>query len=178
MNIYNKILQPQVWVTNVRRQSKTFLVFFKDIEKIAFQLVFLHVLSRGHAEPQYRMFRPILLYSLYKKSLKQVLPSLEIRLKRRYKQRLAEPSRAAQEDILAEVYHVPDILSLVYVKTVKVYHLRECLYAHGQSFQSFRFHIRKTIYVTMSFIRLQSYEKTLEFACLSRKKVINKELSY
>ena len=50
-------------------------------------------------------------------------------MKRGYEQLLAQPPRAAQEDILAEVYHVPDILSLVYVKTVEVYHLGECLYA-------------------------------------------------
>ena len=48
-------------------------------------------------------------------------------------------------EILAEVNHVPDVLSLVDVQTVKVYHLRECLYAHGQSFQLLLFHIHKSV---------------------------------
>ena len=67
---------------------------------------------------QHRIFRPLLLHCFDEKTLEQVLSSLEISLKRRYKQRLAEPPRTAQEDILAEVYHVPDVLSLIDIEHV------------------------------------------------------------
>ena len=116
------------------------LIFCKAIAKIAFQLILLHMLARSHAKSYYGIFRPVLLHSLDEESLEQVLSSLEICLECRYKQRLAEPPRAAQENIFAEVYHIPDILSLVYVKTVEVNHLGECLYAYGQSFQLLFFH--------------------------------------
>ena len=73
--------------------------------------------------------------------------SRNISLESRYKQRLAEPPWTAQEDIVAEMYHIPDVLSLIYIKTIKVNHLGECLYAHRQSLQSLLFHISCVIWL-------------------------------
>ena len=121
------------------------LIFRKAIAKISFQLVLLHVLAQTHVKAQHRIFRPVFLHCFNEETPKQVLSSLEIRLKCRYKQRLAEPSWTAQEDIAAEVYHAPDILSLVDIQHIVLSDFLKGLYAHWQSFQSFRFHILKNI---------------------------------
>ena len=62
-------------------------------------------------------------------------------LESRYKQRLAEPPWTAQEDIVAEVYHVPNTLSLVDIQHIILSDFLKGLYAHGQSLQSLLFHI-------------------------------------
>ena len=103
------------------------LIFCEAVADVAFQLFPLHVLAHAHVKPQHGILSPLFLHAPDIGVLEQFLSSLEISLKGGDKQGLAEPSRAAQENIFAEVYHIPDILSLVYVKTVEVYHLRECL---------------------------------------------------
>ena len=57
-------------VVSGRISNAAFLfILYKAHAKIAFHLVFLHVFARGHAESQHRIFRPLLLHSLYEKSL-------------------------------------------------------------------------------------------------------------
>ena len=73
-------------------------------------------------------------------ALEQSLPSFKISMKGGHKQRLAEPPWAAKEYILAEVYHIPDILSLVYIQHVTLDDVRECLYAYRQALQLLMFH--------------------------------------
>ena len=97
----------------------------------------------AHVEAQHGTGRPLLLYLIYVEPFEQVFPSLEIRLERRDEQRLAEPPGAAQEDVVAKVYHVPDILGLVDIEHVILSDFLKGLYAHGQSFQLLRFHILK-----------------------------------
>ena len=75
--------------------------------------------------------------------------SRNISLESRYKQRLAEPPRAAQEDVVAEVCHVPDILSLVDIKHIVLSDFLKGLYAHGQSLQLLFFHISKMLCITI-----------------------------
>ena len=87
------------------------------------------MLAQRHIESQHWIFCPLLLNLLNEEPLEQVLPSLEIGLKSRHKQRLAEPPRAAQEDIVAEVYHVPDILSLVDIQQIILSDFLKGLYA-------------------------------------------------
>ena len=118
-----------------------FLIFNKAIAYIAFQLVLLHVLAGSHAYAQHGIFRPFLLHAVYVETLEQFPPPLKIRLQRGDKQGLAEPARTAQEDIFAEMYHIPDILSLVDIQTVQFLYFGECLYAYRQTFQFLLFHI-------------------------------------
>ena len=99
------------------------------------------MLPRCHAEAQHRIGRPILLQLLDGKTLEQLPPPLEIGLQRGDKQRLAEPSRTAQEDVLAQVDHVPDIGRLVHIEHTILDDVRECLYAYRQSLQMLLFHI-------------------------------------
>ena len=58
----------------------------------------------------------------------------------RDKQGLAEPSRTAQENIVAKVNHVPDVLGLIYVEVFTLHYFLVCLYADRQSLQLFLFH--------------------------------------
>ena len=61
--------------------------------------------------------------------------SLKIRLERGHKQRLAEPPGTAQEDIVAQMDHVPDVFRLVHIEVIPIDDLLKCLYAHGQPLQ-------------------------------------------
>ena len=117
------------------------LIFCEAVADVAFQLFPLHVLAHAHVKPQHGILSPLFLHAPDIGVLEQFPPSFEVSLKGGDKQGLAEPSRAAQEDILAEVRHVPDILRLVNVQHILLYDIGECLYADRQSLQLLLFHI-------------------------------------
>ena len=101
--------------------------------------------SHAHVEPQHGIFRPFLLHAVDVESLEQFLPSLEICLECRYKQRLSEPSGATQEDITPEVYHVPDVPRFVNIEIVTIDDFLKGLYAYGQPLHLSLFHTHLTI---------------------------------
>ncbi len=73
--------------------------------------------------------------------LEEFPASLEVCLKGRDEQRLAEPPRPAQEDVASEMCHPPYILCLVNIEIVSIGDFLECLYANRQTFQLILFHI-------------------------------------
>ena len=80
------------------------LIFCEAVADVAFQLFPLHVLAHAHVKPQHGTLSPLFLHAPDIGVLEQFPPSFEVSLKGGDKQGLAEPSRAAQEDVLAEVY--------------------------------------------------------------------------
>ena len=64
--------------------------------------------------------------------LEEVFLALEITLKSRHQQRLAETARATQEEVFATAMrHTVDIFRLVDIKELSVDNLLEGLYAYG-----------------------------------------------
>ena len=71
--------------------------------------------GRGHVEMKNRMFRPFLLQFSRFQTLEKILPALEIAMESRRQQRLAEPARSAQENVLVLICDAIDIARLVNV---------------------------------------------------------------
>ena len=94
-----------------------------------------------HVKPQHRIFRPLLFQLFNGQPLEQLLSALEIALQRRNQQRLTEPPRATQENVIAYIHHLVDILSLVNIEISTLNEFGECLYAYWQPFQLLRFHV-------------------------------------
>ena len=141
VNAFDEVGQADVGVGMVGKEAEAPLVLAQDVAQVVLELFFFHVLGRCHAEMQYGVFRPFLFLLFYIKSFEEFLPALEIALEHGHQQRLAEPARAAQEDVLAQGGHFVDVHGLVNVQTMQVDDFRECLDAYGQPFECLAFHI-------------------------------------
>ena len=73
------------------------------------------MLGSGHVEMKNRMLRPFLLHLTRFQALEKFLPALEIAVQCRRQQRLAEPARSAQENVLVLICNVIGIPRLVNV---------------------------------------------------------------
>ena len=71
--------------------------------------------GRRHVEMKNRMLRPFLLHLARFQPLEKILPTLEIAMESRRQQRLAEPARSAQENVLVLICDAIDIPRLVNV---------------------------------------------------------------
>ena len=79
--------------------------------------------AKAHVKAQHGIFRPIPLHLVYVEPLEQVPAAFEIGLKGGDEQGLAEPPRAAQEDVVADLHHLPDVLRLVDVQAILLHQL-------------------------------------------------------
>ena len=78
---------------------------------------------RTHVKAQHGILRPLLLYLIYIESLEEFPAAFEVSLEGRDKQRLAEPPGAAQEDVVADLHHLPDVFRLVDVQAILLHQL-------------------------------------------------------
>ena len=112
--------------------AKPSLLLLQHVSQISLELLLLHVLATAHVEVEHGIFRPFRLQFLDGKPLEEVFLALEITLKSRHQQRLAETARATQEEMFATAMrHAVDIFRLVDIKELSVDNLLEGLYAYG-----------------------------------------------
>lgn len=98
------------------------------------------MLGLRHVEAQHGINRPVLLRAIDVAALEQLAAPLEIGLERRDQQRLAEPTWAAQKNIVAQRHHLGDEGRLVDVEAVLLHDLFVGLYADGQAFECIALH--------------------------------------
>ena len=127
----NQIFQSEVRAYLFWSDIVFFLVIRELVSQHCFQLLFLRMLGHTHVEVQHRIHRPVLFKRLYGQPLEQLPPSLEITVEGGYQQRLSEPPRAAEEDVLCPgVGHAVHVFGLVDVQVILIPYIRECLYAY------------------------------------------------
>lgn len=89
--------------------------------------------GRGHVEMKNRMFRPFLLHLARFQTLEKILPTLEIVMESRRQQRLAEPARPAQENVLILIGNLINISSFVNIQIITLNDFIKCLYPNRES---------------------------------------------
>lgn len=89
--------------------------------------------GRGHVEMKNRMFRPFLLQLARFQPLEKILPTLEIVMESRRQQRLAEPARSAQENVLILIGNLINISSFVNIQIITLNDFIKCLYPNRES---------------------------------------------
>ena len=89
--------------------------------------------GRGHVEMKNRMFRPFLLHLARFQPLEKILPTLEIVMESRRQQRLAEPARPAQENVLILIGNLINISSFVNIQIITLNDFIKCLYPNRES---------------------------------------------
>ena len=89
--------------------------------------------GRGHVEMKNRMFRPFLLHLARFQPLEKILPTLEIVMESRRQQRLAEPARSAQENVLILIGNLINISSFVNIQIITLNDFIKCLYPNRES---------------------------------------------
>ena len=127
----NQIFQSEVGLFVFGNDTVLPFVPRELVAQCRLQLFFLHVLCDAHIEVQHRIHRPVIFKRLYGQPLEQLPPSLEITVEGGYQQRLAEPPRAAEEDVPCPgVGHAVHVLGLIDVQVILIPDIRECLYAY------------------------------------------------
>ncbi len=129
--LHNQIFQANVRILLFALITEHTFHIVEHIGKITFKHILIHVLCATHVEVKHRVFHPVLLIISHDKSLKQVLAAIIIRMDHRGEQRLAEPTRTAQEHIfITFVDKINKILGLIYIKIFTLSNLAERLYAY------------------------------------------------
>ena len=131
--------QPVVRINSRIRYPILRLIAGQSVGQVALQAVLVKMLAKAHIEMQHRIRLPFRLKAVYGKSRKQLLAPLEIAFQRGCQQRLAEPSRTAQEKVFCRtVCKIVNIHRLVHIQIIFLYYIREGLYAHRASFKLLR----------------------------------------
>ena len=114
---FDQEFQSRIYIDfiHIRELSINGLIPFQFISESAYQLLLIQMFGRGHVEMKNRMFRPFLLYLARFQPIEKFLPALEIAMESRRQQRLSEPARSAQENVLVLICDVIDIPRLVNV---------------------------------------------------------------
>ena len=118
---------------------------FKALQNAAYDgmhLFKLIVLAHTQVDSDDGIFHPFFLQSAQGQVLEQVLLALEVCLQRAHEERLAEPSRTAQEVVLARGGHLIDVLRLVHVYIVLPHHLPE----GGDAYRIFALFCHSTLF--------------------------------
>ena len=119
------------------------------------------MLATAQVEMEYRMLHPILLVISNSQSFEKFFSSLEIGLKGRGKERLAESSWTIQKDELHTfLSKFRDVLGLVYIEITFLAYLRECLYSYG-IFVDYFCHIPLALHFA-----LLSYEEKMKYSSI------------
>ena len=117
---------------SIRLKPVNFLPSGKLELQCFFQSLYAVAAEADEVEVEDRMRRPVMLVSLYGKTLEQLALSLEIGLYCTEQQTLPEPPWAAQEIILAACYETVDQLGLVDIYVSLLSQFLKCLYPYRE----------------------------------------------
>ena len=137
MGGFNQARQSGIIVCGILVFAKpilTLLLFQNGINRAMYQLLLI-VLAVREVEAYDGILPPFLLLIIYIQPFKQLLASLEVAAQRVDKQRLAETSRTAEEEVDGICrHHLPYILRLVDIHCLLLAYPVELLYTHGVAF--------------------------------------------
>ena len=91
------------------------------------------MLGRGHVEMKDRMLRPFLLHLARFQPLEKFLSALEIAMESRRQQRLSEPARSAQKNVLILIGNLINISGFVDIQIITLNDFVKCLYPNRES---------------------------------------------
>ena len=128
VNHFYQVIESIVVSVTVIFYTILLFIIFQKVAQILFQLRLLHVLALAQVEVQHGIFVPLLLQLLDGKPLEEFLLALEITLKGRNQQRLAETAWSAQEEIRSiGMGHTIDVFRLIYIELVLLADTFKCL---------------------------------------------------
>ena len=131
VSTFHESIQSVVWIQFIIILAIEFLVWLQLQVEIMLQAISIKMLGTAHVEVEHRMLHPILLVISNGQSLEQFLSALEIGLKGRGKERLAESSRTTQKDIPHFfLSKINDVFGLIYIEIITLSDIRECLYSY------------------------------------------------
>ena len=161
VSFLHQVFQAKVCVHLMSLVSPKRLLLLKHVSQISFQLLHTHVLGTAEVEMKHRMLHPFLLVISNSQSFEKFFSSLEIGLKGRGKERLAESSWTIQKDELHTfLSKFRDVLGLIYIEITFLAYLRECLYSY-RIFVDYFCHIPLALHFA-----LLSYEEKLNYSSI------------
>ena len=103
------------------------LIIRQDSIKDSVQIFQLIILTSTHIYMNHRIDLPFLFHFFDSKSFEQILASLKISLKSRYKKRFSKSSRTTQKQVFGIMRQFIHKGSLIYIRVAPFYDLFKCL---------------------------------------------------